>query len=149
MALDILGLGLEILELDILGMTLPVNTSPVGLALPAMSVQGILEPSLQQRPCSSLRSHKLAPHIHLSQTTDWWSTFTSFIITLLCSYHVMSDLAPAKTLILVFVHHLMSVDVPPKLHVPKRNAGIFISFVSAIPQKLQQRHTNPWYIKIY
>ena len=70
---------------------IPVHTSPVGLALPAMSVQGILEPSLQQRPCSSLCSHKLAFHIHLSLITDWWSIFTSFIL-----YCVSCDVRPCR-----------------------------------------------------
>ena len=53
---------------------IPVHTSSVGLALPTTSVQGILEPSLQQRPSSSLCSYKLAFHLHLSLITDWWST---------------------------------------------------------------------------
>ena len=70
---------------------IPVNTSLVGLALQAMSVQGILEPSLQQRRCSSLCCHKLALYIHLSLITDWWWTLQFLYST---GYHVMSDHVP-------------------------------------------------------
>ena len=45
--------------------------------------------SYTMRPSSSLCSHKLAFHIHFSLITDWWSTFTSFIL-----YCVLRDVRP-------------------------------------------------------
>ena len=110
---------------------IPVNTLPVGLALPATSVQGILEPSLQQRPCSSLCSHKLALHTHLSLINDWWSIFTSFIL-----YCVSCDVRP----------HPIKKCFQQK---QKLWFSICTSYVSGCSMKdylhkLQQRHAKPW-----
>ena len=128
---------------------IPVHTLPVGLALLAMLVQGILEPSLQQRPCSSLRSHKLAFHIHLSLITDWWSTFTSFIL-----YCVSCDVRPCRSkklwfwyLYMIWCQWMFLFEGIPSNH---KEMLVFVHHicisydVSAILQKLQQSHANPW-----
>ena len=68
-------------------------------------------------------------------------------------YCVLRDVRP-KTLIWVFEHHVMSVDVPSLKEYPQnfkshKEMLVFVHHicksydVSAIPQKLQQRHANP------